>query len=117
MMTIHPKHGDQQEQVHSAKKQGGKGKNKKGKGKSDIVDSTLTPIINPNFKNNKLNSNYSIQASNIPRSHKINFMLDSGATTHFVKDSKGLTNFTEDKTSIKLADDSEAISNGYGDLY
>ena len=44
-------------------------------------------------------------------------MLDSGATTHFVKDSKGLTNFTEDKTSIKLADDSEAISNGYNDLY
>ena len=62
MMTIHPKHHrDNQEQANSAKKQE-KGKNKKGKGKSDIVDSTLTPIINPNLKNNKWNSNYYIQA-------------------------------------------------------
>ena len=44
-------------------------------------------------------------------------MLASGATSHFVNERKMLKKFIEEKLSIKLADNSETISEGYGNMY
>jgi len=64
------------------KKNSGKGKNK-GEKKSDIVDSTLTPIFNPNLKI-KSNSNYFINIPKSSNSQNIKFLLDTGASCHIV---------------------------------
>ncbi len=41
-------------------------------------------------------------------SHRSNFMLDTGATDHFVNDRKLLSNFIEEKSFIWLAEHSKA---------
>ena len=90
-----------------------KKKEKKGKSKSieeSIVDSSK--LFNPNP-----NSIKTFNYSPLQRSHKTNFMLDSGATSHFVSEKKLLTNFTKDKIYIKLADNSKTSSEGYGNMY
>ena len=118
MMTSHPKHHrhlpPHQEEVSSMKtgeKWKKKKKEKKGKGNSvegSIIDSSK--LFNPNLNSIKKISNYLFS----PKSHKINFMLDSGATSHFINDRAMLTNFIEDKISINLADNSKTNSEGYG---
>ena len=88
-MASHQKHHQEQAAFTGnwKKKNVGKGKNKREKGKSDIVDSNLTPIFNPNLKTNKSNSNYFI---NIPKSsnysQNIKFLLDTGASCHIVNE-------------------------------
>ena len=64
-----------------------------------------------------LNSNSNKQSSNYSLSHKINFMSDSGATSHFVNDRKLLTKFKEDTEYIKMAVNSETNCDGYGNLF
>ena len=78
-------------------------KNRKEKGSSLEPKSILF--------NSKPNS---IKQSSYFLSHRTNYMLNSRATSHFVNDRKLLTNFIEDKVSIKLADNSETKSEGYG---
>ena len=50
-------------------------------------------------------------------SHKSNFMLDSGATSHFVNDRRILANFKEEKDFIQMADNSKTNCDGYGTLH
>ena len=50
-------------------------------------------------------------------SHRSNFMLDTGATDHFVNDRKLLSNFIEEKSFIWLADNSKAECPGHGTMF
>ena len=108
--------GKNQDQVSSMKNGGKWSKKKEKKGKSKSIEGS-------NIDSSKLfNSNpNSIKTSNYSpfqtRSHRTNFMLDSGATSHFVSDKKLLTNFIKDKISINLANNSKTSGEGYGNMY
>ena len=81
-------------------------KNRKEKGSSLEPKSSLF--------NSKPNS---IKQSSYFLSHRTNFMLDSGASDHFIKDKTLLTNFVEEKSFIWLADNSKVECPGYGTLF
>ncbi len=59
----------------------------------------------------------SIKQSSYFLSHRTNFMLDSGATSHFVSDRKLPTNFKEEKEFIQMADNSKTNCDRYGMLF
>ena len=82
-------------------------KNKKEKG-SNLEPKPILFNLNPNSIK---------QSSNYPLSYRINFMLDSGATSYFVNDRKLLTNFKVDKEFIQMADNSKTNCDGYGTLH
>ena len=88
----------------------GKG-NKKGKSKIDKskLDSN-SPIIPP------FNSINQIKSKPYLLSHKIKFLLDTGASCNFVNDRTLFINFTENKSKILLADNTESESEGYGTI-
>ena len=115
-MQVQRHHPPHQEEVSSMKTSGKWKKNKKekkGKGHSvegSIIDSSK--LFNPNLNSIKTSSYSMFQT----RSHRLDFMLDTGATCNFIKDRQLLTDFIEEKSFIWLADNSKTECTGHGTL-
>ena len=92
----------------------GEKKKKNKETKNSLVDKTklnVSSFTSNSYPPNSFNVD-KIKSSSYSYSHKINFLLDTGASCHFVNDASLFTNYQHNKSTIILADNSETISEG-----
>ena len=93
--------------IQVQKKWGKKNKKIDKKSSKPSVASVATNLFNLNSNPIKSNVNYS---------HKINFLLDTGASCHFVRDKSLFIKYKDENSSVILADSSITTSQGIGTI-